>query len=201
MLLKQLMVSLLTFTLAAFPSTVSGQSGATAQLKPTTTPPSLPVLYRHFLAYQLHLERKADALKQEGKNGEDFRTHYQKVLGFSDQEFAKVHQSAVNLEQSLQAKDAEIQGVIKSAREALPKGPVPKGFPVPGPPAQLKTLFAEREALITSEITTLHKQLTPADTAKLETFLQKDFAPAVTVSSVLPAHTPRPSLLVPEAKR
>jgi hypothetical protein len=152
------------------------------------------------LGYQLHLEKRADELKAEGKNGEDFRTHYQKVLGFSDQEFAKVHQSAVHLNQVLQAKDKEIHNVIVTARAALPKEPVSPGTILPGPPQQLKDLFAERKALIDTEIAALDRQLTPEDVTKLENFLQKDFAPAVTVGN-LPPHTQATWLLPKGASR
>lgn len=178
----------------------AAQSGDVIQVKPTKVPPSLPVLYRSFLAYQLHLDQKADALKQQGRNGEDFRTHYQLRLGFSDQEFAVIRASATHLDQVLKAKDAEIHDTIKAAREALSKGPYLKGTAIPGPPPKLKTLFTERQTLITSEIETLHKKLTPTDTTKLENFLQKDFAPSVTVGT-LPAHTARPSLLNQGANR
>lgn len=175
------------------------QSGAVVRLQPSKTPPTLPILYRSFLAYQLHLEQKADALRLEGKDGEDFRNHYKKILGFSDPEFAKVHASAVHLHEVLAAKDLQIHDLIKSAHATIPKGPLPKGYVIPPPPPQLKVLFTERAALVDTEIEGLRKQLTPAETTKLEQFLQKDYAPAVTVGT-LPPHLPMSPHTFSEAK-
>ena len=192
--------SALVLSLALFSCLeVSAQGGAVVRPQPSKTPPTLPILYRSFLAYQLHLEQKADALKLEGKDGEDFRNHYKKVLGFSDSEFAKIHTSAVHLHEVLAAKDLEIHDLIKSAHAAVPKGPLPKGYVIPPPPPQLKALFTERAALVNTEIDTLHKQLTPAETAKLEQFLQKEYAPAVTVGT-LPPHAAMMHHTFPEVK-
>lgn len=193
--------------LALLSSLVLSGNGAVAQngeatqikLKSGKTPPSLPVLYRFFLSYQLHLDRKADALKQKGKDGEDLRFHYQMRLGFSDQEAAKLHESALHLEKVLREKDDEAQKIIKEARSAIPKGPLPTGWIIPPPPPRLKALQAERDAAVNSEITTLRQKLTPEDVVKIETFLQKDFAPAVTVET-LPNHIPQPSVLSRRAK-
>ncbi|QEE30322.1 hypothetical protein FTW19_21460 [Terriglobus albidus] len=188
--IKSIMLLMLTMTAAS----LLGQDSGIVKVQPTKTPPTLPVLYRHFLAYQLHLERRADALKQAGKNGEDFRTHFQMRLGFSNGEFEKLHTSALHLEKALQEKDAEARKIIKDAHAGIPKSPLPKGFVIPPPPPRLKELQAERDDAINSEIETLQKSLTPADKEKLETFLKKDFAPAVTVGT-LPDHISQPSML------
>src|SRR5258706_11930780 len=47
---------------------------------------ALPLLYRQFLAYQSHLDRVGAALEKQGKNGSDFKDHFQQKLGFSDAE-------------------------------------------------------------------------------------------------------------------
>src|SRR5205807_2572077 len=147
-------ISALLATALILPVSAMAQAGPAVQVQPTKTPPTLPVLYRAFLAYQLHLENRADELKAQGKNGEDLRTHYHKVLGFSNEEFAKLHASAVHLDQVLRAKDAEIHDVIVTARAAQPKGPLAPGTVIPGPPDNLKSLFADRQTLINTEIDT-----------------------------------------------
>lgn len=50
------------------------------------TKPSLPVLYRHFLAYQNHLDRTAsDAqLRGQDSNATAIRNYHQNELGFTD---------------------------------------------------------------------------------------------------------------------
>ncbi|WP_263416483.1 hypothetical protein [Terriglobus albidus] len=191
---KNPITSIMLVMLTMTGGSLFSQDPGVVKVQPTKTPPTLPVLYRHFLAYQLHLERRADALKQAGKDGEDLRTHFQKRLGFSNGEFTKIHTSALHLEKALQDKDAEARKIIKDAHAAIPKRPLPKGFVIPPPPPRLKELQAERDAAISSEIETLHKNLTPDDVEKLETFLKKDLASAVTVGT-LPDHISQPSML------
>ncbi len=186
--------------LTALPAELAqAQDTSPAQAGPVKLAPTLPTLYRHFLAYQLHLERKADELKQQGRNGEDFRTHFQKVLGFSDPEFTKLHKSALHLETQLKAKDDEISTSIAAFRATLPKGAIPKGYPLPPAPAALDSLFKQRQNIIQAEVDSLHKALTPAETERLESFLQKDFSRAVTVNPALPVRTRMPLTLTPGA--
>jgi len=185
--------SLLLCTALCVPLATSQMNGTT-NVGPAKTPPSLPTLYRFFLGYQLHLDQKADELKAQGRKGEDLRTHFQHVLGFRSSEFTVIHDSAVRLDQRLKAKDAEIRDAIKAARAAAPKGPFPKGTPLPSPPQRLTELFTERQALIAEEVGSLRKKLPAEDVSKLDQFLQRDFAPAVTVGN-LPSRVPQPSML------
>lgn len=169
------------------------QDVSRTQQGPLKLAPTLPILYRHFLAYQLHLERKADDLKKVGRDGEDFRTHFQKVLGFSTPEFNKIHLAALDLDTKLATNDKAIALAVAAFRATLPKQPFSESNPLPPPPAALDTLFKQRDSLVQEEIDALHKSLSDAEVKKLEIFLQQDFSRAVTVDA---APASRQQLLV-----
>lgn len=158
-------------------------------------PPTLPVLYRHFLAYQLHLDRRADELKKAGRNGEDFRTHYQKAVGLSDDAYAKVRRSALLLETKLATKDAEAAKVIQADRKAN-AGRVGLGFGGPPPlPPGLEQLQKDRDGMIKDEVRNLRNSLLPSETDRFDRFLTEEFSKSVTTQTVLPPHVSQPGLL------
>lgn len=177
------------------------QSGGRTEQHAQAVPPTLPVLYRHFLAYQLHLDRRADELKKVGRNGEDFRTHYQKKIGLSDGAYAKVRASALLLEKKLAVKDAEAAKVIQADRQAN-AGRVGLGFGGPPPlPAALTQLQKERDGIIDDEVRNLRNGLMPSETARFDGFLTEDFSKSVTSQVVLPPHVSQPELLMKGGNR
>jgi hypothetical protein len=171
------------------------QTGVRTEQHAQAVPPTLPVLYRHFLAYQLHLDRRADELKKAGRNGEDFRTHYQKEIGLSNDAYAKVRTSALLLEKKLAAKDAEAAKVIQADRQANASR-VGLGFGGPPPlPAALTQLQKDRDGIINDEVRNLRNELMPSETARFDRFLTEEFSKSVTSQAVLPPHVSQPQLL------
>ncbi len=171
------------------------QTGVRTEQHAQAVPPTLPVLYRYFLAYQLHLDRRADELKKAGRNGEDFRTHYQKEIGLSNDAYAKVRTSALLLEKKLAAKDAEAAKVIQVDRQAN-AGRVGLGLGGPPPlPAALTQLQKDRDGIINDEVRNLRNELMPSETARFDRFLTEEFSKSVTSQAVLPPHVSQPQLL------
>jgi hypothetical protein len=145
----------------------------------------LATLYRHFLAYQLHLDRAADSVEKRGKNGNDFRNHFQKKLNFTDEEFAQIRASSLRLESALQKKDAEAKAVIDATRSNFPKQSiVGQSIELPPVPPKLLALQKERDKLIENEVQDLKTKLGPKAAARMDEFLEADFAPSVTAQSV-----------------
>ncbi|WP_213807907.1 hypothetical protein [Granulicella sp. dw_53] len=170
------------------PSTVSPTQGGFVQRAP------LPILYRHFLAYQIHLDRAADALEKRGKNGNDFRNHFQKKLDLTGDEIALVRASGLRLEIALGKKDAEAKALIDATRAQFPKQSAKTGQPIELPPVppQLLVLQKERDQLIEAEVKDLKTKLGSTAAARLDKFLQTDFAPAVTTQSIVLPRTHDP---------
>ena len=114
---------------------------------------SLPVLYRHFFAYQTHLDEVAAALQEQGKDGSEFRDHFQRLLGFTNAEYAPVRASAQHLVARLREHDAKIKSVIDASRARTPRT-IRSAADLPPVPQELKDLQTERENIIQHEITT-----------------------------------------------
>lgn len=149
------------------------------------TRPSLPVLYRHFLAYQNHLDRAADKMDREGRDGSELRDHFQRKLGFTPAQFNKVRASALRLEAKLQEHDAKIRNVIDTSRAKYPRvlrGPED----LPPLPPELLDLQRQRNALIEKEVVDLKAELGAKRASQLDALIENDFAPNVTVQEVEP---------------
>src|SRR5262249_29294244 len=116
------------------------------------------------------------------------RNHYQNRLGFKDSDYALVREAAARLESDLQRIDSEVQAVIQADRGRHPRIlSSPKDLP-PVPPGLLQ-LRDQRGAMVQHQADSLRGSLGPQLAAKLDAFLDKEFAPNVKVQSIGP---PRP---------
>jgi hypothetical protein len=149
------------------------------------TPVPLPHLYGHFLIEQDHLDRAAAQLEKQGKSGAWVRDHYQKKLGFTDAEYAPVRESAQRLETELNAIDAKVQKTVAAVRAAHSRV-VRSPSELPPVLPELFTLRDQHEAVIQQEVVSLKAELGPKRAAKLDTFLQNEFAPKITRQVVTP---------------
>jgi len=149
------------------------------------------MLYRHFLAYQSHLDEVGAKLDREGKDGSQFRDHYQQKLGFTNEDFAPLRSAALRLNATLKDEDAKIKGVIDAARAQHPRN-LASPFDLPPVPEELKQLQKERDRIIQQEMDRLNSELGPEHAAKLQTLIQNDFAPNVHAYSThdIPHHDP-----------
>lgn len=151
-------------------------------------PVRLPIVYRHFMAYQIHLDRVADALDKQGKNSDEFRNHFQKKLAFTNEQFALVRASGLRLEGLLQKKDAQAKLLIVATRAKIPQPALGQPVALPPVPPELLGLQKERDQLIDAEVRNLRSQLGPVASARLDSFLENDFASTLTSQ---PVHLPR----------
>lgn len=151
-------------------------------------PVPLPHLYWHFLVHQDHLDRAAAVREKQGKDGGWLRNHYQQKLGFTDAEFVPVRQTAQRLEAELNVIDAKVQAIVNAARAAHPRV-LKSASDLPALPPELLALRDQHEAVIEREAANLKSALGPDRTAKLEAFLQNQFARNVTAHVMNP---PRP---------
>lgn len=154
----------------------------------------LPLLYRHFLAYQNHLDRVGVALDKQGKDGSEFRDYFQRKLGFTDTEFAPIRETALRLESELNDQDAKAKAVIDSVRAQHPQI-ISKPTDLPPVPQELAQLQQERDGIISREIAQLDSTLGAQHAAKLQALIQNEFAPHVQM-----VHTPPPGLPGPRTK-
>lgn len=134
--------------------------------------------------YQNFLDRKAADLDLHGGNGDELRNRFQRKLNFSSSQFAIVRQSAQKLDADLKQKDAQAKVIIDAFHAKYPPGKV---LTLPPPPPELAQLQKEREEIIQQDVADLKTQLGQDKAAKMDGFIQNDFAPTVKFRVV---HTP-----------
>lgn len=151
-----------------------------------SAPVPLHLLYRHFLAYQNHLDEVAATLQQQGEDGNDFRNHFQQMLGFSPTEYTPVRRAAQRLEAKLKVHDEKIKAVIDTGRAQHSRilgGP----GDLPAPPPELVQLQVERDALIKHEVARMNSTLGAKRAAKVQRLIEEEFAAH---AKLLPLHSP-----------
>jgi hypothetical protein len=183
------LTGLFSLLIAGNPACIQAQ-GQTQITTPTNRRPvAVPTLYRHFLAYQNHLDKVGAKLDEQGEDGSGFRDNYQRKLGFSPGEFAPVRQAALQLEDKLKQHDAKIKAVIDAARAKYPRT-LRSASELPPVPPELKELQKERDKIIQDEVDRLNAALGPTRAAKLQGLIENDFAPNVRVQTAHPLVAP-----------
>lgn len=170
------------------------QQGTDAQAASHVKPIPLPLLYSLFLGYQNHLDRVASAREKQGKDGTWLSDHFQRKLGFTDEQFALVRSTGLRLDSELQKEDAKAAAIIKTTRAAFPHATMSQPQTLPPVPPELIELQKERDQIIEKEVANLKKQLGPAASAELDSFLRQEFSRTVTMRTVrLPPHAHDPA--------
>jgi hypothetical protein len=151
------------------------------------------------LAYQNHLDRVGASLDKQGKNGSDFKDHFQRKLGFSDTEFGLVRTTAARLETRLGEQDAKAKAIIDAIHSQVPRQlRTPADLP-PFPPV-LAQMQKERDAIISEEVDKLRASLGAARAAKLDVLIENDFAQNIKIDNIGPPSPHDPSNPLPSFK-
>jgi len=158
---------------------------AAARTASIASTPPLRTLYRHFLAFQNHLDRLATARERQGKDGTGLRTSYQKQLGFTDAQFSSVREAGLRLESGLLAEDAKAKPVLDAIR-AQRLSALKTSSSLPPLPPEVASLQNERDSIIDQEMARLKSELGPEAAAKLDNYLQRVFSTNVKVQNVPP---------------
>jgi hypothetical protein len=130
--------------------TVLVKSRSRAQSK-QSIPIADQLLYRGLFHHVLALKKKVSEAEQKGEDATQFRTHFQRNTNLTDGEAAVLEQTALEYEQSEKSLDAQAKTIIAAYRAQFVNGQAPNGRALPPPPAQLKTLSQERDALTLRE--------------------------------------------------
>ena len=117
-----------------------------AQSRP---PAQIPehVLYRHLFHHVVALKKKAEDLEKDRKDATQFRTHFKRQAQLSDEQVRVLDLVAAQYDEQEKVLDARAKPIIDAYKAQYPGGQVPHGQkPVP-PPAELRSLSEERDAL------------------------------------------------------
>jgi hypothetical protein len=105
------------------------------------------VLYRHLFHHVLALKKKAEEFEKDGKDAAQFRTHFKRQAVLNDSQVGALDLVATQYDEQEKVLDTRAKPIIDAYKAQYPGGQVPHGQkPVP-PPAELRSLSLERDAL------------------------------------------------------
>lgn len=111
--------------------------------------PDLPdqVAYRHLFRYVTAIKQKGDELEKQGKDASSYRTHFKRIANLSDYHARLLDQVAAQYMAEVQPVNARAHALAEAYKAQYPGGKVPHGEKPAPPPAELKQLGEERDAI------------------------------------------------------
>lgn len=146
---KSVLLSLLVLGIVAGVLAISGQSQK-AQQKEKLNKPEMPerILYRHLFRHAAEFKRKADEAEKEGKDATNFRKFFKNKAEIDDAEARTLDDIAVDCDREMRRLDERAKEIVAIVRAQYPDGEIPKGQSPPRPPAELRQLSEERDAVV-----------------------------------------------------
>lgn len=151
-------------------------------------------VYRMLFHHHMMLKQKAAELEKQGQDGRFLREHYRREAKLTDDEAASFDAIAADCEQQVAKQDAKAKAIIDAAFAKNGNGKLAKGAKPPEPPAELRTLWDERNAIITRAETALQAAFGSSEFARFESYVKRDVVPHVSTSP----SQPRPPSMRPK---
>lgn len=177
---------LLAYASPASAATAAAPSPKPAPGKPAATQPqaSQPApehaVYNEFFYHVNFLRKKADKEEKGGKEAAQLRAFYKRQAKLDDAQNEKLSKAASDLERQLDLIDAKARKVIDKFRAGVKAMDIKPGQKMPEPPAQLKTMQAERDALVMRAKENLRANLGDEAFGRLDQYVRQNIAPRMT---------------------
>lgn len=149
-----------------------------------STPVPMHLVYRHFLAMANDLGNKATAAGETDPYA--FARPFARA-GLANSDLDVLRKEAKSLMSDLAAHDVQERVVVANFRRQA-QAALNQGRPMPPSPPELYQLAARRNALMVNHMVNLKANLGPETTAKLESYLAREFAPHISLKVL--AHPP-----------
>ncbi|HZI58596.1 MAG TPA: hypothetical protein VFF39_17580 [Verrucomicrobiae bacterium] len=162
-------------TSPAKPSDNGQADVAVPQIPSDVSPLPAWVTYRFFFLHVANLDKVAAQEEANGKEGEKWRTHDQRVARLSEEEGKIVRQEAHDCNQEVSDMDAKIQAEASVFRTQYPTG---RDRDILLPP-ELEYRWQQRIQIINSHIDQLRLMLGEDSFQKLDSYVHRDFEPVV----------------------
>jgi transglutaminase/protease-like cytokinesis protein 3 len=143
------------------------------------------ITYRIFFSHVDELDLEADKLDAQGKDGNDLRTHDQRLSGLTDGEAALMKQIAHDCNQNLQTQKAKVHEDIEAyrAQNHAHAGSMP--------PGEMEKSIEMRNETVTSHLAELRSALGENSFQKLDKYVRNMIQPKlITAPIAKPARTP-----------
>jgi hypothetical protein len=147
-------------------------------------------IYRQMFHHHVTMKQKADDLEKQGKDGKSFREFYKRQARLTDDEARTFDEIATDCEKQVAAQDAKAKAIRDAALAANGNGKLEKGSRPPDPAPELRTLWNERNAIITRAQYALQAAFGDSEFARFENYVKQDVVPHL---SLVPPSHPRPS--------
>lgn len=152
-----------------------GKPAATQQQASQPAPEH--AVYNEFFYHVNFLRKKADKEEKSGKEAAQLRSFYKRQAKLDDAQDAKLSKAASDLERQLGLMDAKARKVIDKFRADVQKMNIKPGEKMPEPPAELKTMQAERDALVMRAKDSLRASLGDEAFGRLDSYVRRNIAP------------------------
>jgi hypothetical protein len=156
----------------------TGQSkDQSVQQKPAEIPDH--VMYRHLFHHAVALKNKAEEAEKKGEDATQYRTHFQRNAELSDYQANILTDIAAEYDQQEKLLEARAKPLIDAYKAQYPDGKVPHGQKPAPPPAELRALSQERDALVLRMKERLRATLGEGEFNHLDNFVKTRVAPNV----------------------
>jgi hypothetical protein len=149
-------------------------------------------VYRQMFHHHITMKQKADDLEKQGKSGKFLREFYKREAKLTDGEARDFDDIASDCERLVARQDAKATAIIKAALAKNGNGKLEKGARPPEPPAELRALWDERNAIIMRAKYALQAAFGNSEFTRFENYLKQDVVPHFS--------TPPPNLPAPTFK-
>jgi hypothetical protein len=162
--------------------TDDGAAPKPAQPTPSVTrPASLPeeqsvpqyIVYGQMFRHIKELKRQADEEERQGRDGNHFRTLYQRMANLDDREAAALEQVATETNNKIEPLNKRAKEIIDGIRAQHPDGKLAQGESLPEPPAELRQLSEQRREIILQAREKLHAAFGDMRFSDFDKFVQQ----------------------------
>ena len=103
-----------------------------------------PAFYTSLFRHLNHLQKRADTLRQLGRDGSGFQKRFQRILVIDEDQFRQLNKIAHDWESEVAELDKKATAIVDAFRVRYPPGKVPEGVTIPPPPPELLALEEQR---------------------------------------------------------
>ena len=130
-------------------------------------------IYEHMFRHYVFLKNAAARAEQEGKDGHELRSHYQREANLSAREADLLDTIASESVERISQIDNRAREIITAARERVPGGRLRRGETPPPPPVELSALQQERESVVMQARERLRSDFGDEAFARFDEFVQR----------------------------
>ncbi|MFN2455144.1 MAG: hypothetical protein ABR577_13075 [Pyrinomonadaceae bacterium] len=186
---KRILTAFCILTLAIGALAFSRRTRPTiAAASQTPQPASIPdhVAYGRVFHHFVVLKKNAEeaALKGKIKEAASFRSVHKRQADLSDDQDRTLDEIASDCEREVAGQDAKAKLIIDAVRALYPNGKVPHGEKPPPPPADLKAMQEERNAMILKARDRLRVAFGEQEFNRFDDFVKRRIVPDIKPTTV-----------------